>query len=196
MPRNRSLLLVALAAGVFTAGCGGDSDSRQLKSFRLPTPSMVPTFKVGDIVQADLNAYKRTDPRRGDIVIMNPPSGAAAMQCGIPPEPGDGHPCERPTAVQDRTVKFVQRVTALPGDWLYVKNHHTYIGNARRGPYVMQDEPYIPPNTSCDEGCNLRKPIEIPPGNYFVEGDNRGYSYDSRFWGPVPKSWLVGKVLD
>ncbi len=43
--------------------------------------------------------------------------------------------------------------------------------------------------------CNLPDPIEIPPDNYFMMGDNRGSSDDSRYWGPVPKDWIIGKAF-
>jgi signal peptidase I len=189
-----AFLFAAVAAGACAAGCGGAARG-DTKSFRLPSPSMVPTFKVGAIVTADLGAYKRHPPRRGDIVILYPPSGAASFACGVPSEPADGRPCERPTILEDRTVKFIHRVTGLPGDWLYVQNNRTYIGRARAGRYVQQKEPFIARNTPCDELCNLRKPIHIPADHYFVMGDNRGEAYDSRAWGPAPRSSVLAKVL-
>jgi signal peptidase I len=59
---------------------------------------------------------------------------------------------------------------------------------------VRENEPYTEP---CAGGlpCNFPKPIVVPPGDYFMLGDNRGESDDSRFWGPVPKRWIIGKVL-
>ena len=57
-----------------------------------------------------------------------------------------------------------------------------------------KDEPYINP---CGGGtaCNLPKTIKIPPDHYFMMGDNRGESDDSRFWGPVPRGWIIGKAF-
>jgi signal peptidase I len=76
-------------------------------------------------------------------------------------------------------------VVGLPGDTIYIRNGHVIRnGVAERDPYIAQ----------CDggEGCNFLSPIKIPPGDYFMMGDNRGESDDSRFWGPVPKKWIIG----
>ena len=58
----------------------------------------------------------------------------------------------------------------------------------------LQKEPFIGPSANCDI-CNLPKPITIPKGHYFMMGDNRGESEDSRAWGPVPKKWIIGKAF-
>jgi len=56
------------------------------------------------------------------------------------------------------------------------------------------DEPYIIPCGNAP-ACNLPETITIPPGKYFMMGDNRGASDDSRFWGPVPKQWIIGEAF-
>jgi signal peptidase I len=57
-----------------------------------------------------------------------------------------------------------------------------------------QAEPYV---AACgaDGECNFPKPIRVPPGEYYLLGDNRGVSDDSRFWGPVPSAWIIGTVV-
>jgi signal peptidase I len=62
-----------------------------------------------------------------------------------------------------------------------------------------EQEPYI---LDCDSSraashyaCTFLEPVTIPPGHYFVLGDNRGASDDSRFWGPIPQEWIIGKVV-
>ena len=63
------------------------------------------------------------------------------------------------------------------------------------GRSCKQNEPFIAKGTPCDELCNLRKPIQVPPGHFFMMGDNRGESDDSRDWGPVPKKWIIGRAF-
>lgn len=155
---------------------------------------MVPTYGVGDRILVDLDAYDSARPQRADVVIFKPPRGADSQQCGIPSEPADGHPCARPTPDASNN-NFVKRIVALPGDWLKVENNHIFLGRRRTGPFVQQREPFIAKNSPCDLLCNLRKPIQIPTDHFFVVGDNRGASDDSRDWGPVPRRWILGKVI-
>ena len=84
---------------------------------------------------------------------------------------------------------FVKRVMGLPGDRLSIRDGHPVI-NGRE----LTDEPYITPCGGAEE-CNMPQTITIPPGHYFMMGDNRGDSDDSRFWGPIPASWIVGQVF-
>jgi signal peptidase I len=62
------------------------------------------------------------------------------------------------------------------------------IGNGK-----PENEPYIQPRET-DRSDNFPTPITIPPDHYFVLGDNRGKSSDSRFWGPVPRAWIIGEI--
>jgi signal peptidase I len=171
------------------AGCGGGGH----QTFRVPSESMAPTLKVGQRVDVDPGAYKDHRPQRNDIVVFFTPRGASTSACGIPSEPADGHPCERPTPAKDSRTRFIKRIVGLPGEWLYVKGNRTYVAQRRQGPYTQQPEPFIQ-NSGCSELCNLRKPIRIAPGAYFVLGDNRDASEDSRVWGPVPRAYVVGAV--
>jgi signal peptidase I len=85
-------------------------------------------------------------------------------------------------------VNFIKRVVAGPGDTIYIKGGHVYRNGKR------ESDGYI--NGSCESGdgrgCNFTTPITIPANHWFMMGDNRGESDDSRFWGPVPRNWIIG----
>jgi signal peptidase I len=159
-----------------------------IKPFRIPSPSMVPTLEVGQRVLVNRLGTHFGDPSRGDIVVFKPPAGADTHECGIPSEPEDGHACAQPTPNKSDS-NFIKRVIGLPGDTIYVRNNRAYV-NGR-----MLNEPYINKGTLCDNLCNLPKPIKVPPGHFFMMGDNRGESDDSRDWGPVPKKWIIGHAF-
>jgi signal peptidase I len=159
-----------------------------IKPFRIPSPSMVPTLAVGQRVLVNRIGTHFGDPSRGDIIVFKPPAGADTHQCGIPSEPDDGHPCGKPTANRSDS-NFIKRVIGLPGDLVSVRNNRAYINGK------PLNEPYINKGTLCDNLCNLPKPIKVPPGHFFMMGDNRGESDDSRDWGPVPKKWVIGHAF-
>ena len=158
-----------------------------VKPFRIPSESMVPTLAVGQRVLVDRVSERFGDPDRGDVMVFKPPRGADDNVCGVEPPP-EGQPCPRPTKERSET-NFIKRVVGLPGERLMVKDNRVYI-NGRR-----QDEPFLNEGTPCDQLCNLEREITIPKGHYFMMGDNRGASADSREWGPVPKRWMIGKAF-
>ena len=84
---------------------------------------------------------------------------------------------------------FIKRIVAGPGDTLSVADGHPVVNGVEK-----TDEPYIIPCGNAG-ACNLPKTITIPPDHYFMMGDNRGASDDSRFWGPVPRDWIIGKAF-
>ena len=178
---------------------GGCDDSTHLKrEFRIPSPTMEPTVKVGDHVKADLQIYRDEFPQRGDMVVFHPPRGAGDDRCAIAAEPEtgiQGRPCERPTPGRSEYT-FFKRVVAIPGDWLKIVDNRVLLAKSRAGPFEPQDEPFIATDTPCGELCNLRAPVQVPPRHYYVLGDNRGASDDSRSWGPVPLEDMIGKVVD
>lgn len=87
--------------------------------------------------------------------------------------------------------KFIKRIVAGPGDEIYVQAGHVYRMAAAADEFVRERDFYIRPCGSGAE-CNFPVPIKIPAGHWFLMGDNRGNSEDSRFWGPVPTAWIVG----
>jgi signal peptidase I len=145
--------------------------------YRIPSSSMEPTLhcarpgagceaSFSDRVLACRFCYHFESPKRGDIVVFKTPP-LAATRCG---EGGT----------------FVKRLIGLPGETLEEKNGFVYIDGKRL------NEPYIQKGRrdSRDYG-----PLVIPKGNYFMMGDNRAQSCDSREWGTVPRKNLIGKVF-
>jgi signal peptidase I len=150
---------------------------------------MEPTLDVGQRVLVNRFLYHFTDPTPGDIVVFHPPKGAdgeSEDQCGAPH--GEREACPKPTA-EESNQNFIKRIVAGPGDTLAVRNGHPVVNGVEK-----TDEPYTRP-CGAAPACNLPKPIKIPPGSYFMMGDNRGESDDSRFWGPVPRGWIIGEAF-
>jgi signal peptidase I len=156
-----------------------------VKPFRIPSESMVPTLQIGQRVLVDRVTFRFGEPERGDVVVFKPPAGSNDNVCGIR-QPSDA-PCPKPTAKRSDT-NFIKRVVAVGGDRIKVIDGHVVL-NGRR-----QKEPFIRPDAGC-EICNLPREVRIPKGHFFMMGDNRGESADSRYWGPVPKKWLIGQAF-
>jgi signal peptidase I len=158
-----------------------------VKPYRIPSGSMEPTLDIGQRVLVDRVSKHFTSFHRGDIVVFKPPKGAdEEIQCGDPNKPPD-QPCPKPTP-QKSDTNFIKRIIGLPGDRLKVIKGRAYINGKEL------NEPYIRPDASCPI-CNEPREITIPPGYFFMMGDNRGESDDSRDWGPVPKGWIIGKAF-
>jgi signal peptidase I len=155
-----------------------------VKPFRIPSESMVPTLEIGQRVLVDRVSFKFGEPDRGDIVVFKPPEGQP-NRCGI--ERASDQPCPRGTPERSDT-NFIKRVVAVPGDRLKVLEGSVYINGKR------QDEPFARLNPECPT-CNLSREITIPKDHYYMMGDNRAESADSREWGPVPKDWIIGKAF-
>ena len=120
-------------------------------------------------------------------MAFNAPVGATgeAPVCGVAQAVGEV--CPQPTAAKSDQI-FIKRVVAAPGDTIYVVGG-TVVRNG-----ATQRESFT---TGCDPGttCNFPTPIQVPAGEWFLMGDDRGASDDSRYWGPVPTAWIVGKVV-
>ncbi len=161
-----------------------------VKPFRIPSGSMEPTLAINQRVLVDRVTDHFSDPGRGTIVVFKPPKGADDNTCGIATEPNDGRACEKATPGGHSSQNFIKRIVAVGGDTIAIKKGRVYL-NGNKKP---QKEPFIRPDATCGI-CNLPKPIKIPAGHFFMMGDNRGESADSREWGPVPKKWLIGRAF-
>jgi signal peptidase I len=155
-----------------------------VKPYRIPSGSMEPTLSINQRILANRLINHASI---GDIVVFHPPVGAeqGTGVCGNASE-GAGHlqPCGVPTPRESSTT-FIKRVVAGPGDRISIRGGHVY----RNG--VQEKDSYIAQCGGAPD-CDFPKSIVVPPGDYFMMGDNRGQSDDSRFWGPVPNNWIIG----
>ncbi len=133
--------------------------------------SMVPSFQSGEYVLTDKISYKLNEPQRGDVVVFHAPPAAHCPQ---------GTGCD-----------FIKRVLALPGESVQVKNDQVIV-NGQPLP-----EPYIPADfeTRAGDFTKNGRTIKLGVNEYFVAGDNRPYSSDSRAWGPITKADIVGRAF-
>jgi signal peptidase I len=174
-------VIIAVAVGLALA-----IQAWVVKPYRIPSGSMEPTLAIGQRVLVDRIGMHFGDPHVGEIAVFHPPRDAQQQVCGPVPHvirPG-GVACAEPEP-QDSGVNFIKRIVAGPGDVISIVEGHV-IRNGRR-----EKDSYIRPCAVAPE-CNFPTPIRIPAGHWFMMGDNRGESDDSRFWGPVPTGWIVG----
>ena len=147
--------------------------------FNIPSESMLPRLWNGDYFIAAKWPYGYS---RWSLPFSLPLFPGQVLSS--PPERGDvvvfKHPVDK--------VDYIKRVVGLPGDRLKVLDGRAYINGE------LQDEPFIKPDSSCIS-CDLEKEITIPADQFFMMGDNRGGSADSRIWGPVPKDQIVGTAF-
>jgi signal peptidase I len=155
-----------------------------VKPYRIPSGSMIPTLNIN---QRILVNRLGGNPSIGDVVVFHPPHGAdlPGGVCGDQNQgPGHGQACDVPTP-QESSQTFVKRVVGGPGDIIKIIAGHVYRNGVReKDSYIIQ----------CPS-CNFPTPIKIPPGDYFMMGDNRPDSEDSRYWGPVPGKWIIGTAF-
>lgn len=146
------------------------------EAFFIPSGSMEPTLVPGDRVVVNRLSYHLHPVHTGDIVVFRRP------------------PADTSTVAGD----LIKRVIGLPGQTLWVHNCRVYINGKQLA------QPYLPKGwqqasseycTTWDGGNSLPNPYKVPKGDYFVMGDNRMDSDDSRFWGPLPGKYIVGRAF-
>jgi signal peptidase I len=180
-PRARSLAEL-IATLLVAVGLAIAIQALVVKPYKIPSGSMEPTLVPHERVMVD-RIFKSL--HIGNIVVFHPPQGADNEQCGRP------HPattaCDWPNPESNET--FIKRIVAGPGDVITIKDGHV-IRNGRREP-----DAYTSPCVPGEADCTFATPIRVPRGMWFVMGDNRGVSDDSRFWGPIPASWIIGNAF-
>ncbi len=185
------VVIVAVALGLALA-----IQAFLIKPYRIPSGSMEPTLMEGQRVLVNRIAMDFSEPHVGGIYVFHPPEGAEQEQCGPTARtvtPG-GAACSAP-APQKASVNFIKRIVAGPEDEIYIKEGHVFRKAAGTSRFVAEKDSYIKACEPSSAECNFPKPIKIPRGHWFMMGDNRGDSDDSRYWGPVPTAWIIGQAI-
>lgn len=139
-----------------------------VQAFKIPSGSMMPTLLIGDHILVNKFIYRFTNPARDDIIVFKYP--------------------------KDESKDFIKRVIGLPGETLEIRRKVVYInGKPLDEPFVIHEDPtYLPRQTSPRDEFG---PVTVPPHDYFVMGDNRDNSDDSRFWGLLSDKLILGKAF-
>jgi signal peptidase I len=148
-----------------------------VQAFKIPSGSMEDTLAIGDhllvnkfiygskIPFTDSRVLTIRDPRQGDVIVFEYP--------------------------EDPSKDFIKRVVGTPGDTVEVKDKRVYVnGKLYDSPYEVHKETETIPKEANPR--DFKDPITVPANSYFVMGDNRDRSYDSRFWGCVSKDKIKG----
>lgn len=183
-PRRRALpalLALALALAVVLVAMHDE-----VRYYRVDSGSMRPTLPVGTRVAAEPGLT----PRVGEIIAFDAPAGAvpAAPLCGVAGQgAGFASPCGVATPSTSHTV-FIKRIVAGPGDLVALRDGHV-VRNGR-----VAQEPFA---VACGAApdCSFPAAVRVPAGAYYVLGDNRATSDDSRFWGPVAADAILGVLV-
>lgn len=127
--------------------------------------SMVPTLQNGDYLVTEKISYRFSEPKRGDIIVLKNP--------------------------RDESEDFIKRIIALPGDTIKIENNSVFVNDQ------LISEAYLSSQTPTRAGVFLTEgtTIRAGPNQYFVMGDNRNHSSDSREWGGATKEEIVGKAF-
>ncbi|WP_035587824.1 signal peptidase I [Hippea jasoniae] len=160
-----------------------------VEAFKIPSSSMEPTLLIGDHILANRLIYGIRVPISGKIIIpVEHPKVGDIVIFRYPPKP---------------SVYFIKRCVGVGGDVLMMKNKVLYRNGKRvNEPYAIYTDPHIYPRNTDNPIVKARwgsrdnwGPVKVPPHEYFMMGDNRDNSYDSRYWGFVPEKDIVGKAF-
>jgi signal peptidase I len=140
-----------------------------VKPYRIPSASMEDTLLIGDRVLVDRISWRFAQPERGDIVVFHPPFDGPVL---------------------------IKRIIGLPNDEISLRGGFVYINGHRLDePYVRRVNGHQEPSEPFSNGLPwaLQEPFKVPAGSYFVMGDNRTDSGDSREFGPIKRAQFVGR---
>ena len=141
-----------------------------VQAFKIPSGSMIPTLLVGDHILVNKFLYRFRDPARGDVVVFKYP--------------------------QDEHRDFIKRVIGVGGDELYIKDRKVYVNCRPPDPACRPiEERWAYYEERFGAGGEAFGPVQVPAGSYFVMGDNRNNSQDSRYWGFVKKEKIKGQAF-
>lgn len=170
--RRRRALAEMAAAIVAAVLLAAGMQEFVAQPFSIPSTSMVPTLQRGDRILVLKAFFNSRDLREGDIVVFTRPP---RDQCGGPADDD-----------------LVKRVIALPGQTIYSAGGTIYVDGRRLAePYLPRIDPLGPPIP----GATRKDPFRVPRGEFYMLGDNRQDSCDSRYWGPIQGSSIVGRVV-
>jgi len=156
------------------------------QAFYIPSLSMAPQLQVQDRIVVSKLSYRLHEARRGDIVVFDSPPSLEA-----PPKPrplasrATRAVLEGVNVVKPATTEYVKRIIGLPGEQVAARGGSLYVGDR------LLVEPYLPTGLRTEDF----DPVTVPEGKLFVLGDNRGSSFDSRRFGPIERSSVVGRVV-
>lgn len=128
--------------------------------------SSYPTISDGERFITDKITYRFNNPTRGDFVVINSP--------------------------RNESIDFIKRIIALPGETILIANGEVFLNGQ-----LLDESSYLQPGTKTYPESFLQDntPLLVPWDHYFVMGDNRSHSSDSRDFGPIPKESIVGKAV-
>lgn len=134
--------------------------------------SMDPTFASGQYLIVDQISYRFEEPKRGDVIIFRYPYA-------------------------EKKTFFIKRIIGLPSETIEIKNKVILITDKNGGKHTITNEHYIDSNGNKGDSdpSLLFKTVQLKDDEYFVMGDNRTHSSDSTYWGPLKRSFIVGRPV-
>jgi signal peptidase I len=142
-----------------------------VKPYRIPSESMENTLLIGDRVLVDRISWRFSEPQRGEITVFHPPFSGPVL---------------------------IKRIVGMPGDVISLRDGYVYINGVKLvEPYVRRVGGRQEPTDPFTNGLawSLQQPYHVPAGMYFMMGDNRSVSDDSRDWGPAPRREIIGEAF-